>query len=78
TLYSNVSWKIYKGLSLDLWGNAARVHDQLSLAAGDVTTEELLLRQKELQTQYTYFLSIGLSYSFGSIYNNIVNPRFGD
>ena len=78
TLYSNVSWKIYKGLSLDLWGNAARVHDQLSLAAGDVTTEELLLRQKELQTQYTYFLSIGLSYSFGSVYNNIVNPRFGD
>ena len=78
TLYGNVSWKIYKGLSLDLWGNASRVHDQLSLAAGDVTTEELLLRQKELQTQYTYFLSIGLSYSFGSIYNNIVNPRFGD
>ena len=78
TLYGNVSWKIYKGLSLDLWGNASRVHDQLSLAAGDVTTEELLLRQKELQTQYTYYTSIGLSYSFGSIYNNIVNPRFGD
>lgn len=78
TLYGNVSWKIYKGLSLDLWGNASRVHDQLSLAAGDVTTEELLLRQRELQTQYTYFISVGLSYSFGSIYNNIVNPRFGD
>ncbi len=78
TLYGEVSWRIYKGLSLDLWGNTSRVHDQLSLAAGDVTTEELLLKQKELQTQYTYFLSIGLSYSFGSIYNNIVNPRFGD
>ena len=78
TLYGNVSWRIYKGLSLDLWGNTSRVHNQLSLAAGDVTTEELLLKQKELQTQYTYFLSIGLSYSFGSIYNNIVNPRFGD
>ena len=78
TLYGEVSWRIFKGLSLDLWGNASRVHDQLSLAAGDVTTEELLLMQKELQTQYTYYTSIGLSYSFGSIYNNIVNPRFGD
>ena len=78
TLYGDVSWRIYKGLSLSLWGNAARVHDQLSLAAGDVSTEDLLLKRKELQTQYTYFLSIGVSYSFGSIYNNIVNPRFGD
>ncbi|MEA2096570.1 MAG: hypothetical protein U9P73_07770 [Candidatus Cloacimonadota bacterium] len=78
TVRGNVSWRIYKGLSLNLWGNTSRVHDQLSLAAGDVSTEELLLKQKELQTQYTYFLSIGLSYSFGSIYNNIVNPRFGD
>ncbi|MCK5052025.1 MAG: hypothetical protein KAS53_09915 [Candidatus Cloacimonetes bacterium] len=78
TLYGEISWRIFKGLSLDLWGNASRVHDQLSLAAGDVTTEELLLMQKELQTQYTYYTSIGLSYSFGSIYNNIVNPRFGD
>ena len=78
TIYGNVSWKIFKGLSFNLWGNVSRVHDQLSLAAGDVTTEELLLKQKELQTQYTYFTSIGLTYSFGSIYNNIVNPRFGD
>ncbi len=78
TLYGNVSWKIYKGLSLNLWGNTSRVHDQLSLAAGDISTEDLLLKQKELQTQYTYFISIGLNYSFGSIYNNIVNPRFGD
>ena len=78
TFYGNVSWRIYKGLSLNLFGITSRVHDQLSLVAGDVTTEELLLKQKELQTQYTYFLSIGLTYSFGSIYNNIVNPRFGD
>ena len=78
SLYGETSWRIYKGLSLNLWGNTSRVHDQLSLAAGDISTEDLLLKRKELQTQYTYFLSLGLSYSFGSIYNNIVNPRFGD
>ncbi len=78
TIDSDLSWRIYKGLSLNFWGFVARVHDQLSLAAGDISTEDLLLKRKELQTQYTYFLSVGLSYSFGSIYNNIVNPRFGD
>ena len=78
TIDSDLSWRVYKGLSLNLWGFVSRIHDQLSLAAGDISTEDLLLKRKELQTQYTYFLSIGISYSFGSIYNNIVNPRFGD
>ena len=78
TFDSDLSWRVYKGLSLNLWGFVSRIHDQLSLAAGDISTEDLLLKRKELQTQYTYFLSIGVSYSFGSIYNNIVNTRFGD
>lgn len=78
TLYSDISWKIFKGLSFELWGNVSRIHNQLSISAGDVSTEDLLLRRKELETQYSYYTSIGLSYSFGSIYNNIVNPRFGD
>ncbi|MCK4652830.1 MAG: hypothetical protein KAU01_00110 [Candidatus Cloacimonetes bacterium] len=78
TLRSDISWRIFKGLSFNLWGNISRIHNQLSISAGDVSTEELLLQRKELETQYSYFASIGLSYSFGSIYNNIVNPRFGD
>jgi hypothetical protein len=35
------------------------------------------LRLRQLATSYTYFINLGLSYSFGSIFNNIVNPRFG-
>ena len=41
------------------------------------TTEEVLLRQRQLATGYQYFVNFGVSYSFGSILNNIVNPRFG-
>ncbi len=78
TLHSNVSWRIFKGFSFDLWGYVSRIHDQLSIPAGVVSTQDLLLKRKELETQYSYFASIGLSYSFGSIYNNIVNSRFGD
>jgi hypothetical protein len=53
------------------------IHDQLSLPKEDIATEEILLQRKQLATQYQYWASIGFSYTFGSIYNNIVNPRFG-
>ncbi len=36
-----------------------------------------LLRQRQLLTGYQYFFNFGFGYSFGSIFNNIVNPRFG-
>jgi len=30
-----------------------------------------------LRTSYEYWGGFGLSYTFGSVYNNVVNPRFG-
>jgi len=30
-----------------------------------------------LATSYDYFVAVGFSYSFGSIFTNVVNPRFG-
>ena len=41
------------------------------------TSEEVLLRLRELQSGYQVSVDISLTYSFGSIFNNIVNPRFG-
>ena len=38
----------------------------------------VLLRQQQLKTSYRYFAYAGLSYTFGSIFNNVVNPRFGN
>ena len=70
--------RIVKGLSVTLGGGASIIHDQLGLVKGGATTEEVLLRRKELATQFSYFTSFGLSYTFGSIYNNVVNPRFGN
>jgi hypothetical protein len=37
----------------------------------------ILVRMRELATGYRYYFSVGVSYSFGSIFNNVVNPRFG-
>ena len=52
------------------------IRDQLSLPMKDATEEEILLNIRQLATQYYYFASIGLRYTFGSIYSNVVNPRF--
>jgi hypothetical protein len=68
--------RLFKGFSLNLHGSYSINRNQVNLAAGDVSLEDLLLRQQQLKSGYNYFFSIGLSYSFGSIYNTIVNPRF--
>ena len=73
-----LSLRIAKGLSVTVGGGASIIHDQLGLVKGGATTEEVLLRRKELATQFQYFTSFGFSYTFGSIYNNVVNPRFGN
>jgi hypothetical protein len=69
--------RIAKGLSVNFGGGASLIHDQLGLVKGGATADEVLLRRKELATQFQIFTSFGFTYTFGSIYNNVVNPRFG-
>ena len=76
-IFGSVSLRLFKGLSLRLTGSASRIHDQLSLPLRGATKEEVLLQRRQLETQYSYFTSVGFEYTFGSIFNNIVNPRFG-
>ncbi|HMA62078.1 MAG TPA: hypothetical protein VKP78_05450 [bacterium] len=76
TLYNSFNLNLFKGLSLYIGGSASLIHDQVSLAKESITKEERLLQIKEIQTDYSYSLRLGLEYTFGSIYNNIVNPRF--
>lgn len=69
--------RLFKGFSVNLFGEFSRTRDQIYLPRGEASTEEILLRQRQLLTGYQYFFEFGLSYTFGSIFNNIVNPRFG-
>ena len=62
---------------MNAFGEFNRTRDQIYLPRGLASTEEVLLRQRQLASGYQYFLNFGISYSFGSIFNNIVNPRFG-
>ena len=76
SLNTGLSLRLIKGLSLNLNGSGSMVHNQLSIPKGDYSIQDVLLERTELETQFTYYASVGFSYSFGSIYNNIVNPRF--
>lgn len=76
-LFNRAEVRIVKGLSFNLSGAVSLVRDQLYIPKVGATDEEVLLRRRQLETSYRYFASAGLSYTFGSIYNNIVNPRFG-
>jgi hypothetical protein len=51
------------------------INDQIYLPAGDASLEEILLRQRQLATGYSFRGSAGIRYTFGSFYNNIVNQR---
>ena len=72
-----LSFRIARGLTLDVEGSISRIRDQLSLPKRDATDEEVLLRLRELQSNYNADFSLNLTYRFGSLFNNIVNPRFG-
>jgi hypothetical protein len=73
-----MNFRIMKGLTVRFGGGASLIHDQIGLVKGGATPEEILLRRKELETSFEYFTSFGFTYTFGSIYNNVVNPRFGN
>lgn len=74
---STLSLRVAKGLAVDVNGSASRVHDQIALPRGPASEEDVLLRRRQMETDYQYSFSLGLSYTFGSIFNNVVNPRFG-
>jgi hypothetical protein len=71
--------RIIRGLSVSLSGRYRIINDQLSLELPtdvDPNDPESILRGVQRPTSFDYSISFGLSYTFGSIYNNIVNPRF--
>ncbi|MHB1313348.1 MAG: hypothetical protein ACYC3L_15130 [Gemmatimonadaceae bacterium] len=74
-LNGNASLRITRGLALNFGAYANRVRDQLYLPRGEATSDEILTQQRALATSFTRGGSLSVSYTFGSIYNTIVNPR---
>lgn len=74
-LNTDLEIRLVRGLNLDIRGSIARIKDQIYLAREGSTDEEIFLRRKELGTDFEYSVDVGLSFTFGSVFNNVVNPR---
>lgn len=78
SFYARSEFRLTRGLSLDISAEAAKVQDQLYLPRGEASNDEVLTRQRALATAYRLSASVGVSFTFGSIYNTIVNPRLNE
>jgi hypothetical protein len=77
SLNGSFNVRIFKGFSVNASGSFSRIRDQFYLEKSDASEEEILLRLRQLATGHRYSINFGLSYSFGSLSNATVNPRFG-
>lgn len=75
-LVNQVNFRVAKGLFFNITGNASLINNQLSLSSQSLTPEQIILKQRETLTNFSYSMQIGVRYTFGSIFNNIVNPRY--
>lgn len=74
--FGQTSVRLFEGFSLRFQAVYDVIRDQLSLPKGEATLEEILLRQRELATDYNFSTSVAITYTFGSKFTNIVNTRF--
>jgi hypothetical protein len=72
----DLSYRILRGLEINLSGGASLVNDNIHTPAGDISDEDILLGRQSLPSGYQYEASLGLSYRWGSSFANIVNNRF--
>ncbi len=75
TLDTDLSVRIIRGLSVKMGFTVENIHDQIYLAKGDVSLEDILLNNVQLPSSFEIAANLGLRVQFGSIYNNIVNNR---
>ena len=69
-------FRLFRGFMLTVNGSYSRINDQIYLPKRGATVEDVLLQRRQLATSYSYWGSVGISYRFGSIFQNVVNPRF--
>jgi hypothetical protein len=51
------------------------IHDQLYLPGGETSRDDLLLQQRKLATNFDFSAELGIRFTFGSVFNNIINQR---
>lgn len=75
SINGRVGVRVFKGMTFNMGGTFRIVNDQITLPRGNTTLEDILLGQKQLATAYNSNVNFGVRYTFGALYNNIVNTR---
>lgn len=47
----------------------------LGLSTSALSDEDILLERRQLGTDFEYSIDFGLSFTLGSLFNNVVSPR---
>lgn len=76
TMEADFSVRLTRNISVYCDIESTLIHDQLYLPKGDASLEDILLRRRKLATTYEIGGHFGLRFTFGSIFNNVVNERF--
>lgn len=77
SVFASANVRLFRGFSFNVFAFYSRIRDQIDLQAEAATKEEILLRSTQLPTGFSYNVNFGFTYRFGSIFNNVVNPRMG-
>ncbi|WP_298367446.1 hypothetical protein [uncultured Lutibacter sp.] len=72
----STNFRITSGLTFNISGDYAITKNQINLAGGDLSLDELLLSQKQVNSGYNFYTRVGLNFSFGSMFSSVINPRF--
>lgn len=72
---TDISVRVARGLAFFVEWEIDLIHDQLYLPAGETSRDDILLQQRKLATNFEMSCELGIRYTFGSNYNNIVNRR---
>jgi hypothetical protein len=67
--------RIFQGFNIRFNTEIQFIRDLITLPGGESSLEDILLRQRQIATDFTTEFGIGISYTFGSAFNSIVNPR---
>jgi hypothetical protein len=74
--FGQTSVRLFEGFALSFQIDYNVIRDQLALPKGDASLEDVLLKQRELSTDFSFSTSIAITYTFGSQFANVVNTRF--
>ncbi|MFT6808592.1 MAG: hypothetical protein ACJA01_001818 [Saprospiraceae bacterium] len=76
SLNPELELNLVKGLRLQFGGEISYIGDRINITKGDISAQDIILQNRQLDTSYSYYTYFGFNFRFGSKNNNVVNSRF--